>query len=233
MTTNSKDRGRDYQSPNTTDFSREYQSTNTNDFAREYQTPPQRDYAREYQREYQNAYQDEQENINSKDFLIGALIGGIVGAAAALFMAPKSGRELRENINGLRQTAMEKGNGFAEAARSKTSAVTEAVTSKSSGLMNKVKGMAPFGDTSNSAPFQDETNAIEGSGGLNEQEGSLSGSSTSWTPGSSAAAAGGPANLIPDGQAENKGAQANSTAQLKLEETKKAFEETENRYNNQ
>ncbi|RFU68744.1 YtxH domain-containing protein [Peribacillus saganii] len=224
--------------PNSKDYGREYQNQSSNNFGRDYQNQVQKDYAREYQREYQKAYQEDEENINSKDFLIGALIGGIVGAAAALFMAPKSGRELRENINGLRQTAMEKGNGLAETARSKTSAVTEAVTSKSSGLVNKVKSMAPFGDSGNSAPFEEETNVMENSGGMDKKEGALSASSTSWTAGSAtgaAATAGGPNNLTSDftDSTENQGSQANNTAQLKLEETKKAFEETENRYNNQ
>ncbi|MFC3040147.1 YtxH domain-containing protein [Virgibacillus xinjiangensis] len=37
--------------------------------------------------------------INTKDFVIGTLIGGIIGAGAALVLAPKSGRELRGDIN--------------------------------------------------------------------------------------------------------------------------------------
>lgn len=35
----------------------------------------------------------------TKGFLIGALIGGAVGAAAALLTAPKSGKELRDDIS--------------------------------------------------------------------------------------------------------------------------------------
>ena len=34
----------------------------------------------------------------SLDFLIGALLGGVLGSAASILMAPKSGRELREDI---------------------------------------------------------------------------------------------------------------------------------------
>lgn len=37
-------------------------------------------------------------NMNGKDFLLGAVVGGLIGAAAALLLAPKSGRELREDI---------------------------------------------------------------------------------------------------------------------------------------
>lgn len=38
-------------------------------------------------------------NINTKDFVIGTLVGSIVGASIALIFAPKSGKELRGNIN--------------------------------------------------------------------------------------------------------------------------------------
>ncbi|WP_188206458.1 YtxH domain-containing protein [Alkalibacillus aidingensis] len=43
--------------------------------------------------------QTQEGNINSKDFMIGSLIGGIVGASVALLFAPKSGKELRHDIN--------------------------------------------------------------------------------------------------------------------------------------
>ncbi|OZU89686.1 hypothetical protein CIL03_00665 [Virgibacillus indicus] len=42
---------------------------------------------------------DNNNNINTKDFIIGTLIGSIVGASTALLLAPKSGRELRSDIN--------------------------------------------------------------------------------------------------------------------------------------
>jgi len=37
-------------------------------------------------------------NSTTKTFLLGALIGGAVGAISALLLAPKSGRELRRDI---------------------------------------------------------------------------------------------------------------------------------------
>ncbi|AKG04079.1 MULTISPECIES: YtxH domain-containing protein [Salimicrobium] len=36
---------------------------------------------------------------NSKDFILGTIIGVLIGAATALFVAPKSGKELREDLN--------------------------------------------------------------------------------------------------------------------------------------
>ena len=40
----------------------------------------------------------EESSVNMKDFIIGALVGGIVGAAAGLLLAPKAGRELRGDV---------------------------------------------------------------------------------------------------------------------------------------
>jgi gas vesicle protein len=45
---------------------------------------------------------------SSSSFLLGALIGGLVGAAAAIFLAPKSGREIRSTINNQAGTLKEK-----------------------------------------------------------------------------------------------------------------------------
>ena len=40
----------------------------------------------------------EESSVNMKDFIIGALVGGIVGAATGLLLAPKAGRELRGDV---------------------------------------------------------------------------------------------------------------------------------------
>jgi gas vesicle protein len=37
-------------------------------------------------------------NMNGKDFLLGAVVGGIIGAVTALLLAPKAGHELRADI---------------------------------------------------------------------------------------------------------------------------------------
>jgi len=39
------------------------------------------------------------DQFNSKDFIIGTVIGSLAGVAAALLLAPKSGREIRGDIN--------------------------------------------------------------------------------------------------------------------------------------
>lgn len=99
--------------------------------------------------------QSEPTNINAKDFIIGTLIGGIVGATTALFLAPKSGKELRGNLNEqavvlrektgqLRETASQKGTEFANVAKEKASVAKEKTSQWSQQLqdsefVNKVK----------------------------------------------------------------------------------------------
>ena len=89
-------------------------------------------------------------NMNTKDFVIGALIGGIVGAASALLLAPKSGKELRQDINTqaitakektneLTQTALEKGSVYATIAKEKSSTIAKAVSEQSAQLVGRVK----------------------------------------------------------------------------------------------
>lgn len=75
-------------------------------------------------------------DMNTKDFLIGTLIGGIVGATTALFLAPKSGKELRNDLGEQAQmakaktseftsTAYDKGNEWATIAKEKSSNIAK------------------------------------------------------------------------------------------------------------
>ncbi|MDW0110327.1 YtxH domain-containing protein [Sporosarcina aquimarina] len=41
----------------------------------------------------------EDDSSGSGSFLMGALVGGVIGAAAALFLAPKTGKEMREDLS--------------------------------------------------------------------------------------------------------------------------------------
>ncbi|MBD3110497.1 YtxH domain-containing protein [Bacillus sp. AGMB 02131] len=102
--------------------------------------------------EKQEFVREEKNDINTKDFMIGALIGGMLGAAAALLLAPKSGKELRNDINDgakyisdktekLRQTAIEKSTEIAEAAKSKTNTLSEKVSQQSATILENVKNV--------------------------------------------------------------------------------------------
>ncbi|OEH91791.1 YtxH domain-containing protein [Bacillus solimangrovi] len=94
-------------------------------------------------------------NINSKDFLIGTFIGGFLGAAAALLFAPKSGKELRQDLNHqadnvrtktgeLRDTAVEKGTVIAGVAKERTEQIKKVVSEQSVGLKEKAKSWKEY-----------------------------------------------------------------------------------------
>lgn len=88
--------------------------------------------------------------MNTKDFLIGTLIGTFVGAAAALLLAPKSGKELRHDISEqaiaakekttqITTTAYEKGSEIATKAKEKSASIAKAVSEQSEKVASKVK----------------------------------------------------------------------------------------------
>lgn len=94
------------------------------------------------------------ENHGTRDFLIGAIVGAVVGAATALFLTPKAGKEIRHSVSSgattlkvktiqLGESAVDKGAEFAGIAREKSTAIGKAVSKQSSQLVSKVKGLKP------------------------------------------------------------------------------------------
>ncbi|PFP27841.1 hypothetical protein COJ96_14600 [Bacillus sp. AFS073361] len=84
---------------------------------------------------------------SSNSFLLGAIIGGIVGAAVALFLAPKSGKDLRNTFSNqagsiidktstMKENVMSKSNELV----SKSSSLSQGIVLQSTGLLDKVKG---------------------------------------------------------------------------------------------
>lgn len=89
-------------------------------------------------------------NMNTKDFVIGALVGGLVGAASALLLAPKTGKELRVDLNdqatsakeltsGLTKVAIDLGTEYANIAKEKSSTIAKTVSEQSTNLVDRVK----------------------------------------------------------------------------------------------
>ncbi|MGI8383021.1 YtxH domain-containing protein [Robertmurraya sp. P23] len=141
--------------------------------------------------------QNVNETSGSKEFLMGAIIGGLVGAATALFLAPKSGKEMRtelntqaENLKGktsqLYDVAKTKSTELAEVAKVKSSSIGQAVSKQSNDIMSKVKSIKPVNDTEADVVYEDDFSPV----------------------------------LSDDKE-----------LQRKLEETKKAFDETESQLN--
>ncbi|WP_075620092.1 YtxH domain-containing protein [Paenisporosarcina indica] len=81
------------------------------------------------------------DEVNSKDFLIGALVGGIIGAAAALFLAPKSGAELRGDVSIQALQLKDKTVDLSSTAREKTAQLSTQIKEKSGPIVDKVKSI--------------------------------------------------------------------------------------------
>ena len=97
-------------------------------------------------------YEAETGSFNAKDFIIGALIGSMIGAATALLLTPKSGKDVRCDINkgakylsnkteDIRANAVGLTTEFAEVAKVKTNQLTDKVVKQSSVIMDNVKMM--------------------------------------------------------------------------------------------
>ncbi|RSD27881.1 YtxH domain-containing protein [Mesobacillus subterraneus] len=154
------------------------------------------------QNQYDGYGTTRESSSNSKDFVTGAIVGGLAGALAALLLAPKSGKELRGTLNEQTSTLKTKGVDLASVAKDKASGLKETVSQQSSTIVNKVKDMTnKNGETSQDA------------GG---PEGEL--------------------QEVPTSMAETSSMAQTHTAtgeeiQKKLEETQKAFDETESKLN--
>src|SRR5690554_2849460 len=81
-------------------------------------------------------------SMNTKDFFIGTLVGGLIGASAALLLAPKSGKELREDINAQAKVAKERTADWTHQAVEKGNQFATTAKDQSSQFIHKVKDLA-------------------------------------------------------------------------------------------
>ena len=105
-----------------------------------------------------------EETIQVKDFVIGALVGGIVGAAAALLLAPKAGSELRSDVAVQAVTLKDKSVELSGTAKEKTVHLSSQLKEQSTNLVEKVKAKTSKGPT----VFDDGTVSSEGEEPLEE-----------------------------------------------------------------
>lgn len=116
-----------------------------------------------YQEQVDSIY--EEENVNMKDFVIGALIGGIVGAAAGLLLAPKTGRDLRSDVAVQAVNLKDKSAVLSSNAKDKTLQLSKQLQEQSSQLVEKVKTLKPVKEPT---VFDDGTVSLEGEEPLDE-----------------------------------------------------------------
>ncbi|TCP32040.1 gas vesicle protein [Scopulibacillus darangshiensis] len=74
---------------------------------------------------------------NGRGLLFGFVIGSLTGAAAALLLSPKSGNEIRSNLNRQTITLKKKSTDFAQIAKEKSSTLAKTVSQ--SNVVNLVK----------------------------------------------------------------------------------------------
>ncbi|MBT2692929.1 YtxH domain-containing protein [Bacillus sp. ISL-55] len=154
------------------------------------------------QSQYDVNGQMKEDNNNSRDFVTGAIVGGLAGALAALLLAPKSGKELRGSLNEQTSTLKNKSADLASVAKEKANGLKETVSQQSSTIANKVKDMKNKNGNTSQNTEVDEAELQE----------------------------------VPTSMAETSTMEHTHTAtgeeiQKKLEETQKAFDDTENKLN--
>ncbi len=80
-----------------------------------------------------------EETVNVKDFVIGALVGGIVGAAVGLLLAPKAGKDLRSEVANQAITLRDRSLELSSTAKEKTVHLSNQLKEQSVSLVDKVK----------------------------------------------------------------------------------------------
>ncbi len=92
-------------------------------------------------------------NMNGKDFLLGAVVGGIIGAVTALLLAPKPGTELRADLKETANTVnvksreiahqvAERGQSLATQAAERGQSIAKTVSAQTTELVEKAKELA-------------------------------------------------------------------------------------------
>lgn len=78
-------------------------------------------------------------NMSGKDFFIGAVVGGLLGAVTALLLAPKSGQELRGDISHQVHQVSDKTKQIASDVSDKTQQLAREFSTRSSEIAEKAK----------------------------------------------------------------------------------------------
>ncbi|MEK5037871.1 YtxH domain-containing protein [Sporosarcina sp. FSL K6-3457] len=123
----------------------------------------------EYDRHHTDSFYEERDGSAAGTFLFGALVGGIIGAATALFLTPKSGSEMRGDLTTqaiqlkdksieISSVAKEKATEFTSVAKEKTGELSKTIQEQSEQLVEKVKSMK----SKNPVPMDDGTASSEG-----------------------------------------------------------------------
>lgn len=87
---------------------------------------------------------------NGSNFILGTIVGAAVGAATALFLAPKTGQELRRQINDQ-----------ASVVKEKTNSLSKTISEQSNQIITKVKDFKVPTTENDSVAQQEEQETAE------------------------------------------------------------------------
>ncbi|MEK6268725.1 MAG: YtxH domain-containing protein [Planococcus sp. (in: firmicutes)] len=104
---------------------------------------------------YDDLY-DYEESSGGSSFLVGILVGGVIGAAAALFLAPKTGKEFQADLKTQATTLKEKASQQADFSED-GAGFAHQLKEQSTKVVEKVKNMK-----AGSSPMDDGTASSEG-----------------------------------------------------------------------
>ena len=93
-------------------------------------------------RGYTDSFYYEDEDSGAGSFLFGAIVGGVIGAAAALFLAPKTGKEMREDLSTQAGNLKDKSIEISSVAKDKASEYTSVAKDKASEYTSVAKDKA-------------------------------------------------------------------------------------------
>ncbi|WP_142829407.1 YtxH domain-containing protein [Planococcus soli] len=105
---------------------------------------------------YDDLY-DYEESGGGSSFLVGILVGGIVGAAAALFLAPKSGKEFQADLKTQATTLKEKASQQSDSSNDDSAGFAQQLKDQSTKVVDKVKNLK-----GGNSPMDDGTASSEG-----------------------------------------------------------------------
>ena len=141
------------------------------------------------QKGYTDTFYDEKEDSGASSFLLGAVVGGVIGAATALFLAPKTGKEMREDLTTQAgqikdksielsaiakekateygSVAKEKATELTATAKEKTEGITKTIQEQSGQIVDKVKSLKnnvnmPTDDGTASSEGEESVTFVEG-----------------------------------------------------------------------
>lgn len=151
MTGNNNDYNNQKPNYNESQYNRDYYSNSGQNYQQSDYVPQSYGMSSRYDDLY-----DYEEESGSGSFLAGALVGVVIGAAAALFLAPKSGKEFRGDLN-TQVTSLKEKTQSSNTGSDSEGGFKQQLKDQSSKVVDKVKGIK-----GGSSPMDDGTASSEG-----------------------------------------------------------------------